>query len=163
MAADAGSFVAGHYTAGWGTAPQTIGTTESGFRISPVFYREDIRIDDYGDSIVDGIWRGYNVRVETQLSEWTSTGRQAIQNPFDTTFGTIIDIGKSLVGGAFAKQLVLTPVASINSANKTYTFPLCVPDGDHGGWSLNTRLRKVDIRLLVLVAKATGLLFTESA
>lgn len=161
MAADAGSFVAGQYTALWVAAD--IGTTESGFSIKPQYYKEDIRIDDYGDAVVDGIWRGYNLRVSTQLSEWTKAGRQSLQFPFDTTLGTVINIGQSLIGGGYAKALTLTPVALINSANKTYTFPLCVPDGDHGGWNLNTRLRKVDVNVLVLVNRTTGVLFTQSA
>lgn len=163
MPADTSSFVAGHYTVTYNA--QDLGTTELGFDIRPVYYKEDIRIDDFGDTIVDGIYRGYNLRISCQLSEWAAAGREIIQFPFDkfsdgAVLGTIQDVGKTLV--FFAKQMVFTPVANINVNSLTYAFPLTVPEGDHGGWTFNTKLRRVTINMLVLPNRATGLLFTET-
>lgn len=173
MPADNGTFVAGHYDAKWGgSGGDALGTTESGFSIKPAFYKEEIKIDDYGDSTVDGIYRGYNIRVSTQLCEWTAAGRAKLQFPFDTTLGTITRVGMSLVGGGAAnsgwgaQELYLNPINDISAASKIYRFPLSVPDGDHGGWTLNTRLRKVDVNLLVMPERSganAGRLFIEEA
>lgn len=162
MAADTNTFVAGHYTATYGGAD--IGTTEVGFTIAPVFNREEIRIDDYGDAIVDGIWRGYNLRVRSQLSEWAAAARENLQFRFDKedggTLGQMQLIGQTL--SKFAEPLVLTPVSGINSNNLTYTFPLAIPEPNHGSFNINTKLRKVDIDLLILPNRSTGVLFTQS-
>lgn len=162
MPADTSSFVAGHYTATYDG--DDIGTTEVGFEIRKSNYKEDIRIDDFGDTIVDGIYRGYNLRVQFQLSEWTAAGREKLQFIQDLddagTIGDMQFIGRT--ERYFSKALVLTPVADINVANLTYTFPNCIPEGDSGGWNLNTKLRRVTVTLLALVNRATGVVFTET-
>lgn len=163
MAADTSSFVAGHYTLTYNGVD--VGTTEQGFEMRPRYSREDIKVDEMGDSLVDGIYRGYNITITASLSQWGASGRQAFQFPFDTVVGTLgkVDlVGQTMVGGGFAKQLVFTPVAGINTNNLTYTFPLVIPDGDHGGWNLNTRLRRVQINVIALVNRTTGVIFTQA-
>lgn len=160
MPADASGFVAGHYTGTYNSLD--VGTTEQGFMIDPVFHREDIRTDDFGDTIVDGIYRGYNLRISFELIRWSAAARDALMFPFDATLGTLAGIGQTIVG-SFAKSLVLTPVSGINSNAKTYTFPLCVADGNHGGFNLNTRTRRARCNLLVFPHPTTGVLFTVSA
>lgn len=163
MPADTSSFVAGHYTATYGGVD--IGTTETGFELRPTYYKEDIKIDDFGDTIVDGIYRGYNLRVTFELVQWTSAGREALQFPFDLedggTLGTIRFVGRTLK--SFSEALVLTPVADINVANLTYTFLNVTPDGDHGAWNLNTKLRRVRCNLLCLMNSLSGgVVWTET-
>ena len=162
MPADTSNFVAGHYTATYGGAD--IGTTEIGFDIRKSNYKEDIRIDDFGDTIVDGIYRGYNLRVNCQLSEWPATGRETLQFVQDKEDGGVMGdmqfIGRT--ERSFSEPLVLTPVADININNKTFTFPNAIPEGDSGGWNVNTKLRRVTITLLALVNRATGVVFTET-
>jgi len=159
MPADASSFVAGHYNITWNAL--ALGTTEQGLTITPAYNKEEIRVDDFGDVVADGIYRGYNLRISFELLEWTKAGRQALQFPFDSTLGTLDGIGKTLAG-SFAHPLICTPVSNINAANKIYTFPLTIPDGDHGAWNLNTKVRRVRCNLLVLPNLANGLLFTET-
>lgn len=163
MAIDTSKFVAGHYLFTYDGVD--LGTTELGFDLRLTYYREDIRIDDFGDAIVDGIFRGHQVRLTADLSQWGAAGRELIQFLFDKeqagSIGTIQLVGRTVK--SFAKQLIATPVADINSNNKIYTFPLVVPDGDHGGWSFNTKLRKVRMSLIALVNITNGLVFAESA
>lgn len=167
--ASSSSFVAGHYTATYGG--ESIGTTEEGFYLRPQQFREDIRIDDFGDSIVDGIYRGFQYTLTTRLSEWVvpnSTGVALLQNFVDATDGGIVypnAVGQPV--SAFAKRLILTPVPNVNSNLKTYEFPLCVPNGDHGGFNLNTKLRRLEVNLLILVDRYSspiaGRMFTVSS
>ena len=88
MAADSSRFVAGHYTAAFTGGAENaassldIGTTETGFDIRPQFYREDIRTDDWGDILVDGIYRGFNVYLSFELVQWVENIEQ-ILSPFD--------------------------------------------------------------------------------
>lgn len=170
MPADTSNFVAGHYTVtianSSGASPLSIGTTEQGFRMTPRINGEEIRIDDFGDSVVDGIYRGYNILINCSLSQWGAAGRQRAQFVFDEvvgTLGTVGLIGQTWVGGGFARQIVFTPVSGINSNNKIYTFPLCIPQGDHGGFELNTRLRRINMNWLALVNATTGVVFTETS
>lgn len=160
--ADNSTFVAGHYTASY--ASLDIGTTEVGFELRPTYYREDIKIDDFGDAIVDGIYRGYNLRLSFELSQWAATGRELLQFPFDLedagSVGTIRFVGRTV--RSFSAALVLTPVADINTNNNIFTFPEVTPDGDHGAWNLNTKLRRVRCNLLVLIGLSSGLMWTES-
>ncbi len=162
MAIDTSKFVAGHYIATYDGVD--VGTTEVGFDLRLTYYKEDIRIDDFGDAIVDGIFRGHQVRITSELSQWGAVGRELFQFVFDKeeagSIGTIQLVGRTLQ--SFAKPLILTPVANINVNNKIYTFPLVVPDGDHGGWNFNTKTRKVRISVLALVNITSGLVFTET-
>lgn len=162
MAVDNNTFVAGHFSATFDAAD--MGTTEKGFQFRPVYHREDIKIDDFGDTIVDGIWRGYNLRMNCQLSEWAAAARERLQFLFDYvdagTIGTIQLIGQTLT--KFAKQMVMTPIAGINSNLQTWTFPLVVPDTDHGAWNKSTTLKRVDVNTVVLPNRSTGVLFTKA-
>ena len=163
MAVDSSSFIAGHYHATFNA--QDIGTTEQGFVLRPVYYREDIRIDEYGDTVVDGIFRGFSIGVSCQLSEWTATGRAGIQFPFGSV-GQIDNVGKTIIGAGYAKPLVLTPgnvagytLNSTGTATDTFTVSYTAPDGQHGGWNLNTKLRRVDINLVAFPRRADGVVF----
>jgi hypothetical protein len=162
MPADTSAFVAGHYNVTYDGFD--IGTTEVGFDKRITYYKEDIRIDDFGDAIVDGIFRGYNVRITAELSQWAAAGRELLQFVFDKedagVIGKIQFVGRTLQ--SFAKPLIMTPVADINVNNKIYTYPLAVPDGDHGGWSFNTKKRTVRVSLLALINITTGVVFTET-
>ena len=121
---------------------------------------EPIRTDDLGDTQVDGIYRGYNVRISFECIQFgTSFGDGStltqFQFPFDgTTPGTIAGIGQTLVG-TFAKALVLTPVAGINSHNQVRTYWNCIADRDHGGITLNTKNGRLRCNLLALPSGGT--------
>ena len=156
MAADNSGFVAAPYTATWDT--KALGFTEQGFQFSPIYARDDVRVDSFGDCLVDGIYRGYNLRLTFDLMEWNSAARESLANPFDAAgVGTLDGIGKTL--RHFAKQLILTPKSGINSLAKIYTFPLAIPDTDHGAFAFQTRSRRLRCNLIVLPDLTTGKLF----
>jgi len=160
MASSTSKFVAGHYTAaftGGAANPASsldIGTTETGFSMRYANYREDIRIDDYGDTIVDGIFRGFNCYLNFELVKWVDDIDQILQPHYAaadvvTAFG---DIG-GYVGWdwqSLAGSLVLTPVANINANLKTYTYHVVIPEADHGAWNFSSRLRRSRCNFLCL-------------
>lgn len=158
MTASSSVFVAGHFQGTWDGAD--LGTTEVGYNITPVYANEPIRVDELGDTQVDGIYRGYNLRLDFEMIQWGASARQALQFPFDTSLGVVEGVGKPLM--EFAKTIVLTPVSGINTSNKTITFHKCVPDGQHGGFQLNTKNRRVRCNMLILADIATGRLFTQA-
>lgn len=153
-----GLFVAGHYSVTWDG--EDIGTTEEGFEIRPSHFREDIKIDDLGDTVVDGVYRGGQAGIVANLSEWNKAAREKIQFPYfdrviigsETEFrlgnvGAIIVSGSGPGVGEFAKALVFTPIfASL----KPYTFPLVMPEPDHGAWSFNNRLRRWALNMIAV-------------
>ena len=166
MAASASEFVAGHYTSTWNAVD--LGKTEVGFSLRPMWYKEDIRIDDFGDTTVDGIFRGANVRLSFELIQWGEAGVQNLVWHYMKVVGTTPAIGSidvAKVGQPIAEwmaQLVLTPVSAVNLSLKTYTFPLCAPDTDHGAFNLNSRLRRATCNLIVYPNLTTGVLFTSA-
>lgn len=172
MPSDNSRFVAGHYTATITSGPGTngsaidIGSTEVGFNITRDYHLDQIKDDAYGDTIVDGIYRGGNCRITFKSINYAIGGRPALQHWYDTTIGKIEGIGQT-IGGTFGRSLVLAPVAGINAGNKTFTFSLVAPDGQHGGMPLASRNRTVDCNLLVFPVisgagtNQTAILFTE--
>ena len=162
MASTSG-FVAGHYTMTYDGAD--IGTTEQGIQFSPNIALEEIRTDELGDVVVDGMYSGYNVNLTIELIKWDAAGIDKIGWPMGSGVPGLLDgIGKPM--SDFAKVLILTPVAGVNSLSKTYTCPLAVPFGDHGGFQLNTKLKRMraNIRLLPQYDGAVGAyrLFTRT-
>ncbi len=157
---DASGYVSGHYTVTWNS--QDIGTTEVGFNYRQTVYKEDIKIDDYGDTIINGIVRGIQMRIDFELSKWTTALSSGIMFPYkDSTIGTIEGIGRSIIGGGYAKPMIFTPIANINSNNKTWTFPNTLAEGDVS-FALNTKLRRVTVRMIAYPTEATGVLFTHT-
>lgn len=153
MAAVTSQFLAGHYEATYDNTD--IGTTEVGFNLNRTWNREDIRVDDFGDTVVDAIYRGYSLSIDFQLSSWSVVAIDKLMHPFSGTMGVVTDVGQA-VFTVIAKELVLTPVTGINDLNLTYTFPRVVPDRDHGSFSLNTKLRRFRCSFLVLTNEDGG-------
>jgi hypothetical protein len=161
MAADSSGFVAGYYTCSWAAAD--LGITEAGWELVPSLSYEDIKGDQLADTIIDGIWRGWNLSLRATLIEWTPAGRLACQYPAsiataDVGNYVVQDIGKTIIGGGFAKQLILTPVANINSNLKTYTFKYCAPspNSGHGGFRMSSNHRKIMVDLRVYPDRAAS-------
>lgn len=155
MAASTSGFVAGHYSMTWNALD--IGTTEQGIQFNINLGGEEIRLDDLGDVVVDGINRGYNVTLAIELIKWDAAGIATLQFPFDAGVpGQLDGIGKPW--SDYAKQLILTPTPGINTLAKTYTCPLAIPYGDHGGFNLNTKTKRMraNVRLLPYYDVGTG-------
>lgn len=171
MATDPSFFRAGVYTCtysygfefGAGSpSPVLLGETTDGYHISHRYHNEIITVDRMGETPVDGIVRGRTTRVRFVLTNPTEAARKLIQYPFDssTSTGTITNIGKTFqfCGG----QLVLAPVASINSNNYTLTVPVAVPDEENGGFAFNNRSRQFECNLMAIANLSTGVEFTET-
>lgn len=155
MATDTSRFVAGHFICSLysgpgtlGTSLGTIGTTETGFQLTRDNQIEHIKIDEFGDTTVDGIYRGGNMRIRLQGVTYGATTQAVLANFYDNPIGVIGPVGQT-IGGALGRKMVLTPVAGINSNNIQFTFPVVAPDGNSGGFNLNTKNRRTDIDLLV--------------
>jgi len=163
MASDDSTFVAGHFTVAFtgggenDAADLDIGTTETGFTVRPQFYREDIRIDEFGDCVVDGIYRGFNVFLNFELVRWVADIEKLLAFVDSAAGWGKLDpgqIGKTMEH--LAGKLVLTPVANINDNLETWTFHLVLPDGEVGATNLNTRLRRMSCNFIVIPVLAAG-------
>jgi hypothetical protein len=158
--------VAGHYGCRFNGVD--VGTTEVGFYLQPDTYIDPIRVDEFGDAVVDGIFRGQNLNLTFQLHEFGAAGRALCQFPMVGIQGAndqgsyyVPGVGQTVVGSGRAYPILLTPIIGINSRQQAYLFPLCMPHPNHGGFNLNTRKAVVSANLQVLVNRNTGLLFQK--
>jgi hypothetical protein len=148
-------FVAGAYTATWNAI--TLGSTLQGFDIRPQHHRDDSRIDAMGDTVVDGVYRGYNISVSFQLSDWSTSGlEEALSLPYGGTPGLVANVGALFVAGGLAKTLALTHIVSGND----YSFTHAIPDFEHGAYSLNNHMRVMTCRFLILPDPTTNKFWT---
>jgi hypothetical protein len=136
--------IAGHYNATLDLS--TIGCTMDGFRITPTNSVDPVVVDCFGDTMIDGVYRGQNVTVDFQMSEFTQPAVDKILKNFGTTEGAIEDIGRLVVKHGLAKALVLTP-AYADTGKDTYTFPHVFPQGPKA-FNLNNRLRVLSVSLM---------------
>lgn len=153
-------FVAGHYTVTFNGV--VLGHTEVGFNLNRTFHREDIRIDKYGDVVVDAIYRGFGFSVDFELSSWLQDAIDELMNPMeDTAEGTMEDltIGQVMSEG-LAKPLVLIPVSGVNVRSKRYTFLLAAPDANHGSFALNTKLRRFRCNFTIFTDRTSGVQYS---
>ena len=114
-----GSFSPGAYTVTYGG--NSLGLINDPTRFRRVESAQPITVDQYGDSLVDGVYRGGRVFVMITLAEWTANIRTALW-PFNADFGAIGLAGRLL--SDIAASLVLTPVALTPAAvlgNNTFT------------------------------------------
>jgi len=106
----------GVYTATWNGV--SIGdTTVDGFKlIYSVLEKKLSPTQTYGDTYIDGIFRGGNCRISFTLAEWVAGGKALLWphtggSGFDGTFTTV---GKRISG--FSSALVLTAAAGTPAA-----------------------------------------------
>lgn len=114
-----GNFSPGSYTVTLNSV--SLGLVNDPIRIQRAMRAQEITVDLYGDSVVDGVYRGGRVFVMIVLAEWTANIRAAIWQ-FNADFGQTGLHGRLL--SDVAQSLVLTPVASTPAAtlgNNTFT------------------------------------------
>jgi len=156
MAASASKFIAGHYTATWNALD--IGSTTKGYLITPDHTREDIRIDDAPGIVWDGIYTGKQLTVTVDFTNAGAVGMDAMSWPTDTAHNALDQMGQPW--SEFAKALVLTPVAGINSANKAITFGKAVLDGSYDFPLGNTLMvKRMRFRTFPYVSSGATILF----
>lgn len=140
-----------------------LGDTTDGYKISITQHNELISVDRLGETVVDGINRGRTTRIRFVLTNPSEAARKLITYPYDdtsTALGTVTRIGQTLQFLSY--QMILTPLANINSNNKTLTIPKAAIDQDNGGFTFNTRSRQFECNLIALVNLSTGIEFTET-
>lgn len=108
----------GHYTAAYNGL--TLGSTEDGFEIDIIHKGMVVTAEEWGDTELDMIGRGAQVRVRAILKEWNAPGLMSAiwgAPAFSTgvnEFGEMFCVGESAVrpidaqGNTRAKSLVLT-------------------------------------------------------
>lgn len=149
------AFIAGGYTATWNALP--LGQIEDGIQLDFTLGAEEIRGDNYGDTVQDGVFRGGDCFLTATFLEWDLIQTSKALWYWSTTFGKIDDgfIGRLM--STFAKVLVLTKVTGPSASPTTLTANLAVLAPR---FNVNTllapRLRRVPIRFQLLPFATAG-------
>jgi hypothetical protein len=172
-ATNTSNFVAGAYSMTYAPISSSNTSTDcglirDGFYLTPTIHQEAVTVDRWGQSVVDTIIQGGNYTLTFALSEYAKALTAGIVRPFDSVAdGTWSQIGTA--GSQNGGKIILAPyaypgnMAQIANTNlKTYTFPLCVPNGDHGAFNLNTNLRVVECSFMILTNASTGVGYTTA-
>lgn len=119
-----GSWIAGRYTATYNSGD--VGIMEDGYGLSFQHKKELIqRTDAYGDSVLDGIYRGLDAFIEMTMLEYTNATLLMLE-PWDAFTATgntslaLASIGELDFDNA--KSLVLTAAAGTPAATKPATM-----------------------------------------
>lgn len=167
------SFIAGAYTAAYGSSPTTLGQIEDGVTASFRPSYEEIRGDNMGDTLQDGVYRGVEVFISFTLLEADAAGLAALIWPWHATLGTMGTIGRLMTniktigtpGGSLGTgSLRLTAVAGTTAATvpATRTYHLAmIPNGFDVSQLMAPRLRRTPIRLQVIPTSG-GVLWSDT-
>lgn len=132
-----------------------LGGLEGTPRFSMSGEAQDIRASEFGESVVDGVYRGGNAFLLLVLKEWNPATKAAMW-PFGADLGLSGVIGRSMVD--MAGVLLLSAVAGTTGATKgpvTRSFPLAIFSPGHNKEVLfGTEERNVPIVLRCYPTKA---------
>lgn len=137
----------GHYTALYNALD--LGKTDEGWFLELTLKGEMVRFEEFSQNVVDMIYQGADVVVETVLKEWRAAGLQGALWPFSTTFGKIDCSGQFAALNEFAKPLILTPnsCSPAGTDGPTFTFSRAVLEPDIASRiNLNNKTRMVPLR-----------------
>lgn len=144
------AFIAGGYTATWNALP--LGQIEDGFNLDFSLSAEDIRGDNFGDTVQDGVFRGGDMFLTATLLEYDLVNTSKVLWPWSATNFGKIDAG--FIGrlmSTFAKVLILTKVTGPSSSPTTITCNTAViAPRFNVNMLLAPRLKRVPIRLQFL-------------
>ena len=101
----------------WGGT--TMGLNEGPYVINKQAHARDVRAQQHGDSVIEGIYAGGECFVTCTPKEWNTVALDAMW-PFDANFGEIGSVGRLMTD--IGKALVLTPVAGTTAAANGYTW-----------------------------------------
>lgn len=163
MALDA--FVAGRYLGTYNAVD--VGSTDEGYEIQQESAWENITPSDaWGDSIVDGVYRGGNVHIQF-LSKAFKAGSTTPFWPWETigvmqTYGgaAVTPIGRLASAVAQAMALTNVPGTAYNTTGALVIATLTATKsilaaGFSANILFNSKLRKVPVRLMCLPTEAT--------
>lgn len=114
------SFVSGRYTGTWNAL--AIGQTADGLRVMHQFFKRLITGDAYADAPQDAVYRGAAVMIGWQSIESDAAAIATASWPYSATKWDMGVIGRTDVGSAVAKSLVLTSTANTPAATKPATW-----------------------------------------
>lgn len=154
-------FIAGPYTATWNGS--ALGHTENGFALRVSSAAELITADAYGDSVLDGVYRGGNYFVQVVGLEYSSALTAAFW-PYGA-FGVHGQAGRLMT--AIAAPLVLTATAGTPAANSPATLTASkaiLAEGQNLETLLACRLRKLPVlwRLLPYTSSGSTIWFSQT-
>lgn len=132
-----GTWAFGPYTAtiatnADGSTPVDIGLNEGPHRFIQIAKGANITPNRFGDSVVDGIYRGANCLIQMSLKEYTAAVKRIIWpfSPTDLGLTGIIGRANSDIG----RQLILTAISGTPAATNgpaTRTCPLAIFAPEH--------------------------------
>lgn len=112
------NFSPGSYAVTWNSTDLGLVENPHRFDIQPM--AQPIKVDKYGDSNVDGVYRGKLVYIMCTFAEWTANLKLAM-NPYSTALGLLGLVGR--LNSDIYKPLVLTPQALTPAAVLGATIP----------------------------------------
>ena len=120
------AFIAGRYTATWNNL--ALGQTAEGFRLSHQFFKRLITGDAFAEAPQDAVYRGSELTIAYRLIQYDAAAAQTLMWPYSATLFDMGVIGRTDVGSAIAKSLILTAVAGTPAAATpaTLTFPTSI-------------------------------------
>lgn len=140
----------------------TYGGTTCGLLDRPLTLRrmhsaQFITVDLYGDTFVDGVYRGGNVYLMAHFAEWNANLRTML-NPYSATFLALGIPGQLLSDKAAA--IVITPTASTPAAtlgNNTFTFSKAIlAPQNNVDFLLGSVHRNIPVLFLCLAYDSSG-------
>ncbi len=149
------SFSPGSYAVNWNSTD--LGLVENPHRFDIQHQSHPIKVDLYGDTNVDGVYRGKLCYVMCTFAEWTSNLRLAM-NPYSSTLGAIGLVGR--LNSDIYKPLILTPQALTPAAvlgTNTFTFGVAgVAPQNRISFLLGNVHRQIPILFEALLYDSTG-------
>jgi hypothetical protein len=155
-------FISGGMTATWNAL--ACGQTADGYRLIHQLFKRLITGDLYAESPQDAVYRGAELAVQFRLIEYTAAAVQTIKWPVSATKWDLGVVGRTDVGSAIAKSLVLTAVAGTpaSAAPASLTALLSVLHENFPVEVLSAPdLKEVPIRLRIYPS-AAGIFATET-
>jgi hypothetical protein len=149
--------IAGPFGAAWGSGPTSLGMTEDGIKLRQQVAKQLITSDSYGDSVIDGVFRGGQVFLTMVGIEYSAA--IAGMWPYGT-FGVMGQVGRLDFGSSIAQQAVLTAVAGTTAATvpATLTAAQTAPDENmNAELQFAARGRYVPITLRCYPYSSTGI------
>jgi hypothetical protein len=148
------TFIAGGYTAT--IAGLNLAQIEDGIELEHVPFYEDIRGDNLGDSLQDGVYRGGDCYMNLTLLEFDAAGAQAAFWPYAAVWGRAGIIG--VLQTSLALQIVLTrnPVGTTATPVNVTAAKAIIPKNYPLKLLFAPRNRRVPLRLQLLPYESGG-------
>lgn len=130
------AYSSGEYTATFNA--KALGNTQDGWRMEVQGGRKGVTVDKFGDTEIEGVYRGANVFFECVLKEWNqyssgnppvTTGFKDLWWPYGAIYGAIGTVGRMEVQSQLTAALVLTavsgtPAATVGPATITASYAI---------------------------------------